>query len=305
MRSFVAAPLFVLLAALLCSLPPAGPGAQAEELPAGRKSLKEQSGLSVITAYHGDDEAEAKSGESRVDQGGGLKEIIPLNYRSRYEKWKKEFLATEAGRTAWDSYEHNPDFTLTIEVSDNNSKGGTTGKYKWNASGELIAATITLGRQIDEGYPNPIYFPVMSSLTIAEVTYRVDHNVLAAAKIAHEFGHVKRTASLDAALYQLQSQLIPVYNKIFLSNGRNADDPRLIDLTNQIGGTPVEIWEDREYWGETNAMLYLRDRFADDGLRCALFSRIKYSIDLYAKPYEERFKEIARSSGSRNNCGWQ
>src|SRR6185295_15510666 len=110
-----------------------------------------------------------------------------------------------------------------IEISQDNTKGGTTGKYKWNASGELIAATITLGTKIDEGYPNPIYFPVMSSLTLPEVTYKIDQNVLAAAKIAHEFGHVLRTARMDAALYQRQSQLIPLYNKIFLSNGRNPD----------------------------------------------------------------------------------
>ena len=43
---------------------------------------------------------------------------------------------------------------------------------------------------------------------------------------------------------------MPQYNKIFLSNGRNANDPRLIELAKQIGGTPVEIWEDREYWGK-------------------------------------------------------
>jgi len=305
MRLFVAAVLFVLLAVLLCPFPLTGPVALAEELSAGQNSLRKSSSLALITAYHGDHEGEFLLGESRVDQGGGIKEIVPLNYRGRYEKWKKEFLATEAGRTEWDSYTHNPNFTLTIEVSNSNSKGGTTGKYKWNASGELIAATITLGTQIDEGYPNPVYFPVMSSLTLPEVVYRVDQNVLAAAKIAHEFGHVLRTARVDAALYQRQSQLIPVYNKIFLSNGRDPGDPRLIELAKQIGGTPVEVWEDREYWGETNAMRYLRDRFADNDLRCALFSRIKYSLDLYARPYEERFKEIARSSGYRSNCGWQ
>jgi YD repeat-containing protein len=303
MRLFVAALLF-LLAALLFPFRPVGAGARTEKLPSGRESLDPVSSLSLITAYHGDGATETISRASRTDQGGGIKEIVPLNYKGRYEKWKKEFLATEAGRAEWDSYTHNPDFTLTIEVSGTNSKGGTTGKYKWNAAGQLIAATITLGTQIDEGFPNPIYFPVMSSLTVPEVTYRMGNNVLAAAKIAHEFGHVLRTSRVDATLYQRQTQLIPLYNKIFLSNGRNADDPRLLDLTKQIGGTPVEIWEDREYWGETNAMRYLRDRFADDGLRCALFSRIKYSIDLYARPYEERFKEIAGSSG-RGNCGWQ
>ena len=67
---------------------------------------------------------------------------------------------------------------------------------------------------------------------------------------------VNRTAQVDGALYQLQTQLIPQYNKIFLSNGRNPNDPRLVELAQKIGGTPVEIWEDREYWGETNAMVF-------------------------------------------------
>ena len=97
---------------------------------------------------------------------------------------------------------------------------------------------------------------------------------------------------------------MPQYNQIFLSNGRDASDPRLIELARKMGGTPVEIWEDREYWGETNAMLYLRDRFAEDGFRCLLFSRIKRSVDLYAPSYEERFLNIAQSTPSGRHCGW-
>jgi hypothetical protein len=56
--------------------------------------------------------------------------------------------------------------------------------------------------------------------------------------------------------------------------------------------------------GETNAMPYLRDRFADDGFRCLLFGRSKRSIDLYAKDYEERFVNIAQSLPSERRCGW-
>ena len=55
--------------------------------------------------------------------------------------------------------------------------------------------------------------------------------------------------------YKLENRLIPVYNQIQLSNGHNVSDPRLVDLARQMGGTPVEIWEDREYWGETNDVL--------------------------------------------------
>jgi hypothetical protein len=257
---------------------------------------------SLIADYHGTDMSLMSS---VISEEGGIKEVIPSKYLSRYEGWKKEFLSTDAGRTQWLSFANNPNFTLTITVARDNAEGAATGKYRWNDDGALIAATITLGVRIDDGYPNPIYFPVMNSLVPTETSVSVGGNTLAATKIAHEFGHVMRTREIDPRLYQLQTQLIPQYNKIFLSNGRDANDPRLLELVSQIGGTPVQIWEDREYWGETNAMVYLRDRFTDESVRCSLFNRIRHSVDLYAKGYEKRFFDIARSNSSRRLCGWQ
>lgn len=257
---------------------------------------------SVINSYHGVLE-EIATGP--IDESGGIKEQVPTKYAARYQDWKREFLSTEAGRNQWASYEHNPNFTLTIAVSRDNPEGATTGRYKWNDSGQLIAATIILGIRLDEGYPDPIYFPVMNSLVPTESFNRINGSTLAATKIAHEFGHVNRTGKADAAVYQLQTQLIPQYNKIFLSNGRDANDPRLIELVAKIGGTPVQIWEDREYWGEANAMLYLRDRLTEESMRCSIFSRIRHSVDLYAKPYEPRFIEVARATPNHRPCGWQ
>jgi hypothetical protein len=256
---------------------------------------------SATISYHG---VEPVAGPARSDRGGGVKEDVPNKYLERYEAWKAEFLATEVGREQWAHFKSNPNFTLTISVSRDNAEGATTGAYRWNDQGMLVAATIVLGVRLDEGYPNPIYFPVMNSLVPTESLARIDGNTLAATKIAHEFGHVKRTSQVDSAVYQLQSQLIPQYNKIFLSNGRNAKDPRLVEIAAKIGGTPVQIWEDREYWGEANAMVYLRDRFTDDRLRCALFSKIRSSVDLYAKSYEPRFLEIVRATPNRKTCGW-
>jgi YD repeat-containing protein len=257
----------------------------------------------LISSYHGIETNEAPGPE---DVTGGIKEEIPAKYYDRYQEWKQEFLATDAGRSQWEYYQKNPNFTLNIVVSKDNAEGATTGKYKWNDAGQLVAATITLGMRLDEGYPNPIYFPVMNSLVPNESFNRVGGSTLAATKIAHEFGHVNRTGKVDASVYQLQTQLIPQYNKIFLSNGRDPNDPRLLELTQKIGGTPVQVWEDREYWGEANAMTYLRDRVTEDNLRCALFSKIRHSVDLYAKDYEPRFLEVARAGTStRKICGWQ
>jgi len=258
---------------------------------------------SLIAAYHGAEPLPATMVPD--DQGGGIKEDIPDKYAGRYREWKKEFLSTDAGRSQWAYYQDNRHFTLTIQLSHDNAEGATTGNYKWNEAGQLVAATIALGFHLDQGYPNPIYFPVMNSLLLTESPNRIAGITLAATKLAHEFGHVNRTAKVDPKQYQLQSQLMPQYNRIFLSNGRNASDPRLLELARQLGGTPVEIWEDREYWGEANAMVYLGDRFTEDSLRCSLFSRMRQSIDLYAKSYEERFLAIVQSTPAHRFCGWQ
>jgi hypothetical protein len=244
---------------------------------------------SINAAAH----AHGANASPSAPSGGGIKEVIPDKYKERYQAWKNEFLDAGTGRRQWDAFEQDTHFTLTINVSCDDRNGAGTGKYKWNDAGQLIAATITLGCRIEEGYPNPIYYPVMNSLSPRDPSLAVNKNILAAAKIAHEFGHIKQVLSADGALYRLQNQLMPVYNKILLSNGRNTLDPRLIDLAQQMGGTPVEIWEDREYWGEANAMLYLRDRITKESEQRVLFTRIIRTVEVYAKNYVERFDQIA------------
>jgi hypothetical protein len=296
----------ILLASLAFPFSPAGRTAHRQpERGKNRVVITSQSLPALVAEYHGVIANSPKAAET-LDLGtsGGIRERIPKKYAARYQHWKQEFLTTETGRQQWASYQNNPDFTLTVVITPDNPEGGKTGNYEWNADGKLVAATITLGCRLDAGVPNPIYFPVMNSLLPTETTRHISGETLAATKMAHEFGHVNRTANSDAALYQLQTQLMPEYNQTFLSNGRDARDPRLLELAQRMGATPVEIWEDREYWGETNAMLYLRDRFADDGFRCLLFSRIKRSLDLYAKGYEERFLNIAESLPSDRRCGW-
>jgi YD repeat-containing protein len=310
LRSLRLAFIFVLLTSLVFLFEPAGRTAHSpfnrERQPEfARASLPPETSLALIAEYHGKTSSIDRSvGRLTAKDQGGIREDIPEKYMARYQQWKKEFLATETARQQWAFYQTNPNFTLTIVVSRDNPEGGTTSNYRWNDAGRLVAATITLGYRLDAGFPNPVYFPVMNSLLPTDTTRKIEGQTLAATKMAHEFGHVKRTAAGDSALYQLQSELMPQYNQIFLSNGRDLSDPRLIELARKMGGTPVEIWEDREYWGETNAMLYLRDRFAEDAFRCLLFSRIKRSVDLYAPGYEERFLNIAQSIPSGRHCAW-
>lgn len=240
----------------------------------------------------------------RPADAGGIREIIPEKFEKRYEQWKSEFLSTDIGKAQWEMYAHHPQLVLTITVNGN-SKGAGSGKYKWNDAGELVAATISLGSEIERGYPSSVYYPVMNALEPFESQRLVDGNLLAATKLAHEFGHVMRISSISHSLYDLQIQLVPIYNKIFLSNGYNVNDPRLLEIAQKIGGNPVQIWEDREYWGEANAMLFLRDRVAKEKFHCRLFGKIKQAVEEYAKDYEERFAEIAKSQGAIYACSWK
>ena len=245
-------------------------------------------------AGHSGPDASAPPAAQAARAGGSIREVIPGKYRERYRSWKQEFLSTELGRREWETYEHNARFALTITVSNDDPQGAGTGSYKWDDAGHLVAATITLGSRINEGYPNPIYYPVMSSLLPLTGSYGSGGSVLAAAKIAHEFGHIKQALSVDGGLYRLQNQLMPTYNEILLGNGRNVQDPRLVELARRMGGTPVSIWENREYWGEVNAMRFLRERITDQDEQRALCMRVRRAVELYAKDYAGRFDEVTQ-----------
>ena len=237
--------------------------------------------------------------------GAGIREVIPDKYQKRYDEWKSEFLSTDIGKAQWEMYAHHPRLVLTITIISSNSEGAGSGKYKWNENGELVAATISLGSRLDQGFPTSVYYPVMNALEPFESAKLISGNTLAAAKLAHEFGHIMKISSTRQDLYTLQVQLVPVYNKIFLSNGHNVNDARLVEIAQKIGGNPVEIWEDREYWGEANAMLFLRDRVEKEKFHCRLFAKIKRAVEEYAKNYEERFAEIAKEQGAIYTCGWR
>lgn len=229
---------------------------------------------------------------------GGIREDIPDKYKERYEKWKSELLSTEFGRQQWDNYANNKNFILTITVSGKKDKGAGTDKYLWDDNGTFVGATITLGDDLNEGFPNPIYYPVLNSLSADETSYSISGKIIAATKISHEIGHVNQTASANKKFLETQNELMPVYTSIFLKNGRDTKDKKLVDLAQQMGGTPVEIWESREYWSEVNAMLYLNERIGKEDYYCYVFNKIKRNIEAYAKDYEKRFDQYPEFSKS-------
>jgi len=223
--------------------------------------------------------------------GGGIKEVIADEFISRYLEWKREFLSTEIGRRQWEFYARHPSFLVTITVSEDVGGGARTNQYQWDESDEMTSATITLGSQIDKGFPEPAYYPVINALKPTASSPRIGGRILAAAKIAHEFGHLNRAVSASGALYRLQSRLTPVYNSIFQNNGFDTEDPRLIEVAREMGGTPVEIQADGEYWGEVNAMQYLGERISKESHRRWFVSRFKENIKRYAT-CRERFQSL-------------
>jgi hypothetical protein len=229
---------------------------------------------------------------------GGITVDIPDKYKDKFDAWKTELLSTDFGRQQWDQYANNKNFLLTITVTSKKGKGAGTDKYLWDDSGKLVGATITLGEELEKGYPDPIYYPVMNSLSTEHTTYSISGKILAATKLSHEIGHVNQTAKANRTVLLVQNKLMPEYTSIFLNNGRDPSDKKLIDLAKQMGGTPVEIWESREYWSEVNAMLYLKERISKEDFYCFVFNRIKRNLDEYAKDYEPRFDQYSNFSGS-------
>jgi hypothetical protein len=196
-----------------------------------------------------------------------IREQIPKQFCERYKRWKATFLSVETGRRLWLRYAANPAFRLTIIVSKSVGQGAKVDDLQWE-EGRLAAATITLGHQLDYGYPGRIDYPVLGSIPFVKTRWneRAD-DVLAAAKIAHEFGHVDQAANMDAATYQLQNDLSSVYSSHLLLNGHNADDPILVELASRMGGTPPEIKQQREYGAEIFSLRYLLSKLGANRCR--------------------------------------
>lgn len=230
----------------------------------------------------------------------GIREVIPADARGRYEKWKEQVLSTDFGRQQWDFYATSKDFLLTIVVSDDRKFGAGTGDFEWDEHGKLVAATITLGKHLDKGLPDPVYYPVMNSLATYNSFYEIDGSILASTKIIHEIAHVNTTEQADAKLFQKQDKLIASYNSIFLKNGYDTNDPRLVALADELGAKPIEIWEDREYQSEMSAMRFLMQRIGRESFYCSVMDRMKRNIMYYARSYEARFLQVSSQQPCNN-----
>ena len=223
------------------------------------------------------------------DNERGIKEAIPKEFQARYDKWKQEFLATQFGRDLWNRYATNGRFLLTIRVSGSRKNGAGTDDFEWDSSGKLVAATVTLGKDLDKGFPDPVYYPVMNSLGSQSQIHSMTGDLLASTKMAHEIGHVSFTEQINEQLFQKQNRLMESYYNIFLKNGFNTRDPRLVSLETELGARPLDIWEDREYWSEVSALRYLVQRIDRESYYCAVVNKIRSNVAEYAGRYRDRF----------------
>jgi len=229
----------------------------------------------------------------------GIRVEVAEKYKVRFAKWQAELVSTDFGRAQWDRYATNRHFLLVIKVDPDHGMGAGTDKFTWDTNGNFIGATITIGSEIETGFPEPTYYPVLNALAPDTRGPAIRSSVVAAAKISHEIGHVEQTEKANMKLMQLQSKLIPQYMSIFLKNGFDENDKRLLDLEQQIGGTPTSIWEEREYTSEIDTMRYVSQRIdIGDGL-CRVLKRIRQNLDNYAGEHGRAFEQAPELSEPR------
>jgi hypothetical protein len=221
-----------------------------------------------------------------------LTEQIPKSYLGRYNKWKAALLSVDSGRKLWQKYAENPSFRLTITISKEENQGAKVDSYLWDA-GKLAGATITLGSQLDYGFPNQFDYPVLGSLeSVREGWGITGDDILAAAKFAHELGHLEH-ASSDSANFQIQNQLAPIYVKRFLSNGLNPTDPVLKKLAERMTGVPLKIKCARENYAEIHALRYLLEKLKTKKHR-KLMRTVWQSIQ---PEFDDLFRSFINSAG--------
>jgi hypothetical protein len=218
---------------------------------------------------------------------GTVTELIAAKYQRRYSTWKEEYLSTEAGQQQWRRFALNPDFVLTITVSRDEGEGARV-DGRWDSAGRLVAASMTLGTKLETGYPSSFNYPVTCSLAPGNLPREVKGKILAATKLAHEFGHLNLMMNIDGRVYELQNRLMLEYNRIFYSNGYNTLDPRLVELEKRMGGTSVSIAQEREHWAEMGAIQYLRERLSGGSHHAKMPREIKEAIEAYYSAYPGR-----------------
>ena len=227
-----------------------------------------------------------RDGAVRTPTDGGIRQEFPNKYRDRFDKWKMELISTDYGRDLWDRFAEDRSLILRIVISREEGTGAWAGEYKRDQAGRLVEATVMLGDDLDSGYPAPVYYPVLNSLKRAQVA----GPVLAAAKMAHELGHVSQAADQDSTLVQLRERLSVLYNSRLTRVGFDERDKFLTYLAKQMGGTPEQISEEKEYASELYTFRYLESRIGGTKKFCRVVRQVHRNLETDGPKYGPLFE---------------
>jgi RHS repeat-associated protein len=207
-----------------------------------------------------------------------------------YQKWKKAFLATEAGRAQWDKYNNDHSITITISMGQNaGGKEGAETTPTFDAAGKLTGASIVLGTDFAKNVPSGENYPISSSLTPSEqYGSPISREARAVTFLGHEFGHVEDAQRIGGKEWQRQNQLIEQARDGFNKQGQPYFNSREYQqVVSQLGGTPVSIGTQRENRAEAYTISVLRQYFAKGAGHGGMPKRVNQAIQNYQKAHPQ------------------
>jgi TonB family protein len=182
-----------------------------------------------------------------------------LNQHRDYQRWKKAFLSTQAGRALWGADR----ITVHIRMGENSGgpRGAETKDYAFDTAGKLREATIVLGPKFGKSAPkNKADYPVLVSL---EPDYEITREIRAVASLAHEFGHIHHTRRLGGKVFQRQNALLNENESGFLKYGTAwFQQSGYKEIVTKLGCAPANIGRQREIEAEAFVIPVIVDYFS-------------------------------------------
>jgi hypothetical protein len=213
-----------------------------------------------------------------------------LSDNEEYQKWKKAFRNTAAGKAFWDKYSGD-EYKVTIKIGDNSGgNGGAETIPTFDANGKLIGGTIVLGKNFASDAASSDY-PIGRTLT-SEVNDTSGHSqtpvereARAVAFLAHEFGHLEDAERMGGAAWQREGDILQ----------RNVDGfnrlkqpwfntPEYKQLLSECGcNDPNILRTQREIRADGYTRGVLQDYYAKGAGHGSMPGRVKKAIQAYGK----------------------
>jgi TonB family protein len=176
-----------------------------------------------------------------------------------YQRWKKAFLNTQAGRSLWGA-DH---LTVYIRMGENSAgpRGAETKDFVFDTAGNLREATIVFGPEFGKYAPtNKADYPVLVSLA---PDYEINREVRFVAGLAHEFGHIHHVRRLGGKVFQRQNELLDENEAGFFKYGTEwFQQPYYKEIVTKLGCAPANVGRQREIEAEAFVIPVIVDYFA-------------------------------------------